>query len=310
MIPFGLSRPNYLRERLFVHECRCMAASAQRLWHGPFITVEATAGMTDSSEPLRVLLSEGSSTSAREAITILGLSGHHVEICDPNPLCLGRYSRFVRKFHHCPALRDNPYGYLVFVEELLSERHVDVLLPTHEQGFLFARVAERLRPHAGLALLSFASYRTAHNKAGFSRLLEALSLPQPATCIVTSESELRAATHFPAMVKTSIGTASRGIWLVRCEGDLDRAVADLNAGGTGLQILVLTRFRCANQGPLRWKTLWLLQRLVIGALAVMLRGRDVAILDLVVRDGRRLLRFVFVLLRRLVLLAVGAHAIP
>jgi hypothetical protein len=34
--------------------------------------------MNDSIKPLRVLLSEGSSTSAREAITILGLSGHRV----------------------------------------------------------------------------------------------------------------------------------------------------------------------------------------------------------------------------------------
>jgi hypothetical protein len=107
--------------------------------------------MNDSIKPLQVLLSEGSSTSAREAITILGLSGHRVEICDPSPWCLGRYSRFVRKFHHCPALRDNPYGYLAFVEELLAQRHFDVLLPTHEQGFLFARVAERLRGHAGSA---------------------------------------------------------------------------------------------------------------------------------------------------------------
>jgi len=193
------------------------------------ISLKATPGMNDSIKPLQVLLSEGSSTSAREAITILGLSGHRVEICDPSPWCLGRYSRFVRKFHHCPALRDNPYGYLAFVEELLAQRHFDVLLPTHEQGFLFARVAERLRHHAGLALPSFASYRTAHGKAGFSRLLDALGLPQPSTRIVTSESELRAAMYFPAMIKTSVGTASRGIWLVRGESDLGRVVADLNA---------------------------------------------------------------------------------
>lgn len=35
--------------------------------------------MTDSGRPLRVLVFEGSSTSAREAITILGLLGHTVE---------------------------------------------------------------------------------------------------------------------------------------------------------------------------------------------------------------------------------------
>ena len=91
-------------------------------------------------KPLRVLLSEGSSTSAREAITILGLAGHHVEVCDPSLWCLARYSRFVRKFHRCPGLRTDPAGFLRFVEHLLAARHFDVLLPTHEQGFLFARV--------------------------------------------------------------------------------------------------------------------------------------------------------------------------
>ena len=103
-------------------------------------------GMADPShgaKPLRVLLSEGNSTSAREAITVLGLTGHIVEICDPSPVCLGRFSRFVGKFHRCPGLRDDPPGYLGFVEKLLAGRSFDVLLPTHEQGFLFARVTER-----------------------------------------------------------------------------------------------------------------------------------------------------------------------
>src|ERR1700760_782371 len=112
--------------------------------------------------PLRVLLSEGSSTSAREAVTILGLAGHHVEICDPSPWCLSRYSRFVRKFHRCPGLRTDPAGYLAFVERLIDSGDFDVLLPTHEQGFLFARMQSRLQGRIGVALPAFSSYRRAH----------------------------------------------------------------------------------------------------------------------------------------------------
>src|SRR5882757_4398057 len=107
------------------------------------ISLKATPGMNDSIKPLQVLLSEGSSTSAREAITILGLSGHRVEVCDPSPYCLARFSRFARKFHRCPGLRTDPAGFSAFVERLLATQHFDVLLPTHEQGFLFARVPER-----------------------------------------------------------------------------------------------------------------------------------------------------------------------
>ena len=42
---------------------------------------------------------------------------------------------------------------------------------------------ERLSDEVGLALPDFASYRTAHSKAGFSRLLDQLGLPQPPTNI-------------------------------------------------------------------------------------------------------------------------------
>jgi predicted ATP-grasp superfamily ATP-dependent carboligase len=185
--------------------------------------------MPDAVKPLRVLVSEGSSTSAREAVTILGLSGHHVEICDPSPWCLSRFSRFVRKFHHCPGLRTDPAGYLAFVERLLATGRFDVLLPTHEQGFLFARVQQRLEGRIGLALPGFESYRTAHSKAGFSRLLDQLALPQPPTRIVKSPQVLREAIRFPAVVKTSVGTASRGIWFVRNADDLEDALRDLAA---------------------------------------------------------------------------------
>ena len=66
----------------------------------------------------------------------------------------------------------------------------DVLLPTHEQGFLFARVQQRLAGRVGLALPDFESYRAAHSKAGFSRLLDRLGLPQPPTRIVTSAQQV------------------------------------------------------------------------------------------------------------------------
>ena len=184
--------------------------------------------------PLRVLVSEGNSTSAREAVTVLGLSGHLIEVCDPSPYCLVRFSRFVDRFHRCPGLRDDPAGFLSFVEKLLAARHFDVLLPTHEQGFLFARARQRLEGRVGLALPSFASYRTVHSKAGFSRLLDQLGLPQPATAIVKSERELRDATRLPCLIKTSVGTASRGIWFVRDDNDLESVLQDLKTQGLNI----------------------------------------------------------------------------
>src|SRR3981189_3376783 len=128
--------------------------------------------MADSThvlKPLRVVLSEGNSTSAREAITILGLSGHIVEVCDPSPYCLARFSRFVAKFHRCPGMRDDPAGFLSFIEKLLAARHFDVLLPIHEQGFLLARVVERLAGRVGVALARFVRYSEVLGRGGLTR---------------------------------------------------------------------------------------------------------------------------------------------
>src|SRR5262249_13768364 len=194
--------------------------------------------MPDPAKPLRILIPEGSSTSVREAVTILGLAGHHIEICDPSPWCLARHSRFVRKFHRCPGLRTDPVGFLAFIESLIATGGFDVLLPTHEQGLLFAKVRDRLEGRIAVALPSFESYRTAHSKAGFSRLLARLGLPQPPTRILTSQSEPPGATHFPAVVKASIGTASRGIRFVHNESELASAPHEIDAGGAFAEVLV------------------------------------------------------------------------
>ncbi len=42
---------------------------------------------------------------------------------------------------------------------------------------------------------------------------------------------MRDAIRFPCVVKTSVGTASRGIWFVRSESDLEAALRDLHASG-------------------------------------------------------------------------------
>ena len=176
-----------------------------------------------SGRGLRVLLSEGASTSAREAITALGLAGHHVEICDPDPRCLGRFSRFVRRFHRCPGLGADPQGFLDFILDRLSSGEVDVLLPIHEQGYLFAKVRERLAPLVAVALPTFESYRQAHSKVGFGRLLSDLDIPQPETRLVHDLRDLAALDHFPVVLKAPVGTASRATWLISSPADLDAA---------------------------------------------------------------------------------------
>src|SRR5260370_37035734 len=86
----------------------------------------------------RILLSEGSSLSAREAVTALGLAGFRVELVSSDPLCLARFSRFVRHVHPPPPSGINPDGYLAAVLDVAARRRIELLMPCHNQPVLSA----------------------------------------------------------------------------------------------------------------------------------------------------------------------------
>lgn len=173
----------------------------------------------------RILLSEGSSTNAREAITALGAAGYRVDVCDPDPACLARFSRFVGRVHRCPVSGRDPVGYLRAVIDVLSARRYDVLLPVNEQAYLFAWAHERLEPLTGLAVASFDAFGRVQTKTAFLGLLDEVGLAYPATRVVHDRSGLEAALAdlgFPCWVKTAEGTASVGVWRVRDRPDAAR----------------------------------------------------------------------------------------
>lgn len=175
---------------------------------------------------MRVLMSEGSSLSARESLTALGLAGHHVAVMDPNPLCLARFSRYCRALYRCPPFGENPEGYLRSVRTALVEGPFDVLYPAHEQAYLFARFPHALPPGVRVALPSFDAMERLQSKIGLAGVLEHLGLPTPPTVIVRETSQLRAAAaSFPVYLKTAFGTAHAGTYLVINEADLEGAVA-------------------------------------------------------------------------------------
>ncbi len=181
--------------------------------------------------PIRILLSEGSSLSARQTITALGRCGYILDVCDPNPLCISRFSRFVRHFYRCPAVGTDPLGYLAFVLQHLTRQRYDVLLPVHEQAFLFAKVRDQLPAGVAVALADFGAFLQVQGKVAFAHLMERLSLPQPTTHIVRSRTALEALDHFPCYLKTDYSTAGRGIWRVTDKGERDRAALTLEQQG-------------------------------------------------------------------------------
>ncbi len=61
---------------------------------------------------IKILLSEGSSLTAREFLSVLGPAGHRIEIADPNPHCICRFSRWTKRVHRCdPGAGDLGIGW-------------------------------------------------------------------------------------------------------------------------------------------------------------------------------------------------------
>ncbi len=169
------------------------------------------------------MLSEGSSLSARQSVTALGLAGHHIGVCDPEPLCIARFSRFVTHYYRVPPLGKDPWAYLNTVLGILSEGNWDVLFPTHEQAFLFSREIARIPPGIGPAVADFRSFLQIQGKVALVGTLERLSIPQPDSRVIRTRDELMRERRFPFYLKADYATASTGVWRIRGTEDASRA---------------------------------------------------------------------------------------
>jgi len=188
----------------------------------------------NTNSSIRILLSEGSSTNVREMISALGPLGYTLDICDPNPFCLGRFSRYVRNVYRCPISGSDPLGYLRFVLHLLEQHSYEVLFPANEQAYLFAWAGEYLNPLVGLAVADFSAFNRLQTKSAFMQLLDELRLPHPLTCLAHTWPEIeRAAAGFsaPFYLKTAYGTASTGVWRIEQKSSLPEIKARLEALG-------------------------------------------------------------------------------
>jgi predicted ATP-grasp superfamily ATP-dependent carboligase len=187
----------------------------------------------------KILLSEGSSLSSREAITALGLAGHRVELVSSDPTCLGRFSRFVSRVHRAPASGADSDGYLAAVLEIVKTENIDALIPVHEQAYLFAAARKQLPAGLGIALADFETFEQVQSKASFAALLTRLNIPQPATGIIRSADEFAAQRPYPFFVKAAFGTASAGVWRVGDARQRDALLLQLeriNAFAEGLLV--------------------------------------------------------------------------
>ena len=71
---------------------------------------------------MQVLLSEASSLTAREHLSVLGPAGIRVEVASGSRPAIARFSRWCRRVVRVPCSADDPRGYLAAIAAVLR-RH-------------------------------------------------------------------------------------------------------------------------------------------------------------------------------------------
>jgi hypothetical protein len=179
---------------------------------------------------VRILLSDGSGLTSRQAATLLSRAGHEVEVLAPTRLGPAGFTRHVRRIHRVPAFGVDPERWLDAALAVLARERFDVLLPTQEQVTILARDAARVRAHGvALPVPSFAALLRVQDKVAQARTLRELGLRHPPTRVVHDRAELLATERLPVYVKTAIGTASTGVVRVADPEALARCAATLAA---------------------------------------------------------------------------------
>lgn len=176
----------------------------------------------------RVLLSEASSFTAREFVTVLGRDGAVVDAMSSVRAPIARFSRYCRAIRRVPAPSQDPLGYLAAADRLMASGEYDALLPTHEQAWLFSAGRHLMRHRVEVA--DIAAFDRVESKIEFARLLDDLRLPQPAWRLVENEDDL-SGLDFPVWLKAEFSTAGRGVLHVPSRDEAAAALASLTPRG-------------------------------------------------------------------------------
>jgi biotin carboxylase len=186
-----------------------------------------------SYDGLRVLVTDGSSLSARQVVTAAGQMGAVVDILATTSRSLGRFSRYVNRSHAVPRLGSDPRAWMDAALDVLRLGQHDVLLAVHEHTAVVSRAADEVRAcGVRLAVPEFAALRQLQHKVTALDALRAAGLAHPPTDIAADGRELmtmRAA--LPAYVKAPIGTASTSVFRAVDQKSLNVATARMRSVG-------------------------------------------------------------------------------
>lgn len=168
----------------------------------------------------KILLTEGSSLTARETLTALRDCGYQIDILSSTKLCTCAFSRWKHRIIKARAANDDPKGYLRQISRLVKESGYLAVIPTHEQAWLIAEGRHLLSNDVPVAVASADAFKRTQSKIACAELLDDLGISQPAWHVF--DGSLTTALDYPLWLKAEYGTAGRSVAKAHTADELEQ----------------------------------------------------------------------------------------
>lgn len=153
--------------------------------------------MNTSLQQKRVLLTGGRAPVTLDLARQLAANGHLVFMAESCPDQLCRHSRSVVRNYVVPKANEDPDAYMHALEEIILSEEIDWLIPTCEELFFVSRGLGTLQKHCFTFVDSIERLRRWHSKWDFIGLAQELGFAVPATRLITTHVEAKAALSEP-----------------------------------------------------------------------------------------------------------------
>ncbi|MHC4606598.1 MAG: carboxylate--amine ligase [Planctomycetota bacterium] len=194
----------------------------------------------------RVLVTDGHYRKTLAAVRSLGRRGLYVELCESDPVCTARFSRYCQRFHLAPDIYD-PEPYVEFLRRRLRAGY-EMLFPMEEQTCLnIARNRDIVPAGTGLLLSTYEQFCEVRDKKKAFKIARRLGIPTPVTHTVRRAEDLRDL-PLPLIIRPRTGMGTVGVRYASTLSEAERAWGDnddplvqniIDAGfGTGVAVLM------------------------------------------------------------------------
>ena len=181
-------------------------------------------------EKAPALVTNGWVRTAYNIVESLGRRGIPVHVVDRSRSAMCRLSRWTRSFHRVPGFYEAPEEYARAVADVARKVGARVLIPTLEDSIALAGHKSLLPGELSYALPAVETLRLANDKWEVTKLCGRLGVPCAESFVPESFDELRSRSGelgFPAVIKTRLGNAGKGVAIVKDADELVRRYREI-----------------------------------------------------------------------------------